>query len=339
MIALCTGTSGSGQIEYLERMAAEIENEQDRPRVYDLGEIMHDLAAEQKLSIPEEKLVDVGIVQELLSGWALERIGTEIRSHPEVPVHVVVAHACFRRRNVLFMGFDVECVQRLRPDVVITIIDDISQVEGRLKCSKTWAKWCQPRDLSCWREEEILVSSVLARYQAVEYYVVPQAEPPITLYNLLYKRDMKKVYLSFPISNIMKLEDQEKRESFLGEVERLRDNLRKDLVVFDPLSIKDLQLMSEDLEESEAKALAGQTVVRDYMLIDQSDFVVGYYPVAERSLGVAAEMRYATQSGKSVHAVIDEGSPFLSEFVDHPYDSPEDLIAALRAEVTKGDQS
>lgn len=339
MIVLCTGTSGSGQIEYLDSVAKQVKSEQDRPRVYDLGDTMQALAREQRRSIPQEKLVDVGIVQELLAGWAFERIKSEILSLPEIAVHIVVAHACFRRRNILFMGFNVACVKRLKPDMIITIVDDISGVEARLRGSDTWGKWCGVRDLSCWREEEILVSSILACYQEVDYYVIPAAEPPITLYNLLYHTDMRKVYLSFPISNIMRLKDEEKRESFLRDVERLRDGLRENFVVFDPLSIMDLQLIPENLAASEAEALAGQTVERDYMLIHQSDFVVGYYPVLERSFGVAAEMRYAKQFGKSVHAVIEEGSPFLSEFVDHTYGSPDELIRALSDRVKEGGQS
>jgi adenylate kinase len=140
--------------------------------------------------------VDVGPVQELLSGWAFERVSSEIRSRADDAVSIVVAHACFRRRNVLYPGFPVACVKLLDPDMVITIVDDISNVRNRLKQHKTWSMWCEPTDLSYWREEEILVSLILAHFQAADYYVIPQAEPPITLHNLLYETNRKKIYLS-----------------------------------------------------------------------------------------------------------------------------------------------
>jgi len=339
MIVLCTGTSGSGQIEYLNKMAKLVKKTQDKPRVYDLGDKMQEIAREQGHTIPEEKVLDVGIVQEFLSAWAFERIKNDILSASDSPVHIVVAHACFRRRNVLFMGLNVACVKRLNPDMIVTIIDDISAVQRRLSRRELWARWCEAADLSCWREEEILVSQILARYQEVDYNVVPQAEPPSTLYNLVYNPAMKKIYLSFPISNIIELEDEQKRERYLEQVEKLRDALRKNFIVFDPLSIKDLQLIPSSMEESDKQALAGQTVERDYMLIDQSDVVVGYYPVMERSLGVAAEMRYSKQFGKPVHAVIDEDSPFLREFVDHVYRSPDDMVNALLKQFKKGRES
>lgn len=337
MIVLCTGTSGSGQIEYLNEVAKLVDNEQDKPKIYDLGDTMQEIAKELRRPIPEDKLVDVGIVQELLSGWAFERIKLEVLSSPETPVNVVVAHACFRRRHLLFPGFHVACVRQLKPDMVLTIVDDIRNVQDRLSRSKTWAKWCDPRDLSCWREEEILVSSMLACYQEVDYYVIPQAEPPITLFSLLYEPDMKKIYLSFPISNVMRLKDEEKKELYLEGKESLLERLRQHFIAFDPLSIKDLQLIPDDMDESEAQALAAQTVPRDYMLVDQSDLVVVYYPIQERSLGVAAEMRYAKQFGKTVHAVINEGSPFLGEFVDYTHSSPDDLINALLEQMEKGE--
>jgi hypothetical protein len=95
----------------------------------------------------------------------------------------------------------------------------------------------------------------------------------------------------------------------------------------------------EDAEQSVAEALAGQTVARDYMFVDQSDLVVVYYPVQERSLGSAAEMRHAKQFGKTVHAFVDEGSPFVGEFIDHKYDSPDDLLAALLDREQRGETS
>ena len=327
MIVLCTGTSGSGQREYLQKVADVVGEDPIKPRIYDIGDKMQQVAQDSGRPIPDVKLLDIGPVQELLSGWAFERVNSEIRSCPDDAVSIVVAHACFRRRNILYPGFPVACVKLLDPDMVITIVDDIASVRARLNQHRVWSMWCQPTDLSCWREEEILVSLILARFQQAAYYVIPQAEPPITLYNLLYHTSMKKIYLSYPITNIMR--DQEKSESYLTELDKLKDTLRQHFIVFDPLSIKDLQIVPENADESVEQALAGQTVARDYMFVDQSDLVVVYYPVHERSLGVAAEMRHAKQFGKTVHAFVEEGSPFLGEFIDRKYGSTDDLITGL----------
>jgi len=82
----------------------------------------------------------------------------------------------------------------------------------------------------------------------------------------------KKLYLSFPISHIRR-----KAPEKLDEVEQVETELRKRFVVFDPLSITDLA-DGGGLGPQEIEALRDQTVSRDYLLINRTDFVVVYYP-------------------------------------------------------------
>ena len=338
MIILFTGMSGSGQIEYLERVKSVFPPDSPPLVIHDLGQVMMGLAKERGHSIPEHKLLGAGIMRDLLSGWAFERIRGSIAGQEKECTNAVVCHTCFRRGRLLFGGFDPASVNLLRPDCVITLVDDISQIQTRLQASETWKGWLpEPGELLAWREEEILLSWTMARFREIPYYLLPHAEPEVTLVNLLARPDMRKVYLSYPITNIQK---SDRAEEFLEELEGLLKWLREHFVVFDPLSIKDLQIPPDDIDESEAKALGQQTVARDYMLIDQIDYVVAFYPITERSFGVGAEMRYAMETGKTVFARIKERSPFIGEFADKAFGSTKELMDELLSAIgedTDGD--
>ena len=323
---LCSGTRGSGQVEYLERVLTLLKHE-EQLNIIDVGKKMEEISEERRKSVPRERFLDTGPMQEMLCGWAFERIKREIDGGPKDAVNVVVAHLSIRRRFALSPGCDVASVKMLKPDMIVNIVDTIGEVQRRLSESNTWARWNDISELIAWREEEILASHLVAAYEDAAFYVIPHSEPRDTLYGLLFRGDLHRIYLSYPITNLMK---SERWEEFKPDLEALRDTLRQHYVLFDPLSIKDLQPLPTDIGEADEQSLRAQTVLRDYRLIDQSDFLVVYYPEEARSCGVMAEMRYAKQHGRPVYAVIHETSPFLPEFVDHPFETSEALLEHLQ---------
>jgi hypothetical protein len=138
--------------------------------------------------------------------------------------------------------------------------------------------------------------------------------------------------------------------------------LRKEIVVFDPLSIRDIswQTAAEAVEAQgqdeiaipftadgrdervhvpiheirEARDfLTDQTVNTDFTLIDQSDFIiVDYYNPDIHSPGVNSEMQYAHDNGKDVYIYWPESkmSPFLERNITRHFTTQEDLIEFIK---------
>lgn len=162
---------------------------------------------------------------------------------------------------------------------------------------------------------------------------------------------MKKIYLSYPISAA------EPRK--VKKVQEVRDELRKHLIVFDPMSIKDVDWLTvalsrknrgqktysipftdnDDLQKdikvdlNELKevsvCLEDQTIARDYDLISQSDYVaVYYYDPSLPSPGVEREIRFAKDSGKPVILYLPAKtmSPFRKLDIAEHFKKPKDFI-------------
>jgi len=190
--------------------------------------------------------------------------------------------------------------------------------------------------------------------QKKRHYAIAREEPPETMQNIIFNPAVRKTYLSYPIS-------AEEAET-MTKVKEFRDALRKFLVVFDPLAIKDIEWLTAALAEKkkgkttieipfkddqnkDAKTtfsissledvedyLKDQTISRDYNLISQSDFVtVFYHDPDKNSPGVQREIRYAKENGKDVYIYYPkkEMSPFLEKDVTKHFLDPQELINFL----------
>jgi len=224
-----------------------------------------------------------------------------------------------RRKKYLESCFHFSYLARLKPSFYITIINNITYIKENLERDEKWRGMLSVEEIITWQDEEQFITKMLAQYQKKPFYIISYNDTPKTLYDLISNTNMKKLYLSFPITHI-----KEKMPEKLKEVEQFRERLRENFIVFDPLTITDL-LDTSEWSNDILEMLKGQTVGRDYRFIDQSDFIVVYYPVIERSAGVFAEMKYALQTGKPIYAYIVEESPFIREFCTYPCSSLKEL--------------
>ncbi len=324
MRVICTGTSGSGKLEYLKQVVAEAERLGTKIHLYNIGDLMFKKAEELECPTSPEKILDLSPSSlRALRAAVFEEILKEVE---KVEHCIISTHGCFRWKNYLMPAFDVHYLNELQPDLYITIIDSILNVSKRLHESPAWRGRLSLKDILIWRDEEIFITKMMASFQRKPYYVVAIEQPHTTIYNLMFKPDMTKVYLSFPIT--LMIDDKQK----MKEVREFRDKLREHFEVFDPLAVEDTELtygtgadtdweqeyclsdLCKDfqLTPSEKAKIEDQTVIRDYMLIDQSDMVVVYYPTDKTSPGVLCEIIYGSTNNKEVYAVFKERvSPFL----------------------------
>jgi adenylate kinase len=177
----------------------------------------------------------------------------------------------------------------------VNILDSVTSTHKNLEADAQWRARLTQQEIATWRDEETFLTEVLAQFQKKRLYIVPVEEICQTLVDLITKPAIKKIYLSYPITAILKRDPK-----LLEAARKFAEDLRKKYVVFNPLAIKDL--MGDEKDESGVMSqLRQNTVWRDFKLIDQSDMVVVYYPVEENSPGVNQEVMHGYTHDKDVY--------------------------------------
>jgi len=174
------------------------------------------------------------------------------------------------------------------------------------------------------------------------------------LFDLIFNRQKKKAYLSYPITGV----DAEK----IKEEREVARELSEIFVIFDPLTIHDWAIVSawksivdrrERVESFECtieyvagrktfscnsneveyaiKDIRRQTVDRDYKLIDSSDYVFVYHPRESIAAGVMCEMMHAKIEGKMVYAMYPfEPSPFFEHYANRIFTNKKEFLEFVR---------
>lgn len=276
---------------------------------------------------------------------------------------VISSHATFWYRKSLIAGMDFRLVNAIKPDFFFTLVDDALEIWKRLQ-ETGQNRWAEIGlvDVLEWREIETFFTEQLSRAASSSegpnrFFVIPKVQEPKTIVQIITEPETKKVYRSYPITSV------KKRPEVQQEADRIGEELEKHVVVFDPLSIKDIERAQELQTRYEEwckqtgsvsdwniimEHLSQQTVSRDHQLIDQSDAIVVFYPTLEYwlktdnkyikerlvpfSSGVLDEMHYATQRGKPVYLIWPEEKdpgPFFREIYTRKYKNIDETIKSI----------
>ncbi|MEM7754923.1 MAG: hypothetical protein AAF297_04725 [Planctomycetota bacterium] len=281
---------------------------------------------------------------------AFKEVISEAKDAEAAGGHAMVnTHATFRWRHGLFSAFDFDQVRKLDPEVFICLVDNIEVVHHRLHAEHDIDATL--KDCMVWREEEILATELLS--QAVEgsrFYIVSRGrhdDTTKTMFRLLCRPEMKKVYPSFPMSHVVDMPD------VLAEIDTFRAALAEHFITFDPGDVDEKLLLDRALEAARegnidqyldvtphtfggAKTAAdpirvrvrevldiagdidGQIYMRDFKLIDQADMIVSYVPelpgtdgkmIPGLSSGVERELQHAFEHAKEVYVVWKPSKP------------------------------
>ena len=333
-VVFVTGISGSGTEEHLRKVADLARNNKHNHslKIFDVGEMMRHLAFDDDPDVNWDKILDSDErALRNLRVTVLRDLAYSVNHNPEM-LHIVDLHLSFRWYSYLTRGFEPRFIDTLKPHIrcFINLIEDLSTVQDRLK-STSWGER-NILELMIWRDEELFLTDLYADICGrVKSYVVSTNEPPSVVEQLIWHPNMKKVYLSFPITNI--LDDKEAN----NEIVAFRDAIREFLTVFDPYACKDYDETYKRPEMSSLRDKVGQTTVdRDFRFIDQSDAIVVYFPKKVASKGVDAEMNHARRVGKPIYLYSPEhlgGGPFAVPPKHYKSDQRE-FIGLLRNELS-----
>ena len=370
MRVLFMGQTGLDKQGYLEKLQALCETRgQPIDRVFNIGDMMYELSEVHGKPVLPGKILDLPLPElRLLRRLAFEAIARDSVDQQHVLVN---SHSVFRWNSQLFSAIDLREVAAFRPDLVITLIDDIDAIKLRLDSLKQRNQLPGDvnytlKDIIVWREEEMLVSELLASVLKVPHYVVgvwvePEvsADPQEMVYDLIFQPQRRRAYVSYPISAARS------KPTVWQRVMRFRNLVQSHLTTFDPLAIGEKRLeaalattLAQDPSATSVRVdvrgtpleisvkqidevlpdIDGQIVARDHKLVDQAQVVIAYFPRDEDGNpiiagGVQSEVEHAAASTKDIIIVWEadrDPTPFIKLKVDHKLDNLDELDSFLR---------
>jgi hypothetical protein len=344
MRTIVTGQIGMDKKPYLAAVADMAGSQGEALPVYHVGDMMYregkDVRPGRILDLPISRLNS-------LRRAAFKDIIADSKDHKNL---IVNTHATFRWRHGLFSAFDFDQIRLLNPEVFVCLVDNIEVVHHRLH--KDHVIDATLKDCMVWREEEILATELLS--QAIpgsQFYILSRGrhqDTRTTLFRLVCRPQMKKVYPSFPMSHVVDMPD------ILAEIDHFRAELAKHFITFDPGDVDEKLLLDRGIAAARegkdyldvaphsfggskaggepirvkvreildiAGDVDGQIYMRDFKLIDQSDMIVSLVPelpggVPGLSSGVERELQHAWEHTKEVYVVWKpkkNPSPFITE--------------------------
>jgi adenylate kinase len=362
MRAIVTGQIGMDKKPYLDAVANLAGERGGRIDVFHVGDLMYaeapDVRPGRILDLPLSRLT-------ALRRAAFKDLIAQTTPPEEHPNIIVNTHATFRWRHGLFSAFDFDQVEKLQPDMFICLVDNIEMVHYRLHAEHDID--ASLKDCMVWREEEILATELLAKAMGCynSFFILSRgrhAETVESCMRLITRRDMRKVYPSFPMTHVFDLPD------VLEEINAFRDALSEHFITFDPGDVDEKLLLErgiaatkEGRERIEVEAhtfggraggveplrvsvreilqiagdIDGQIYMRDFKLIDQSDMIVSYIPelpggMPALSSGVERELQHAFEHTKEVYVVWKPQkapSPFITETATRIFATTDEALA------------
>ncbi|MCD6562833.1 MAG: AAA family ATPase [Thermoproteales archaeon] len=361
MIIFASGISGSDKISYLKKVSSISSGTID---IIDVGDLMFKKSQQLGIEIPEGKILDLDpLALDYLRAVTFEEILRIINNYRGTEGHelIISTHTCFRWKKHLMPAFNFYYLNKINPDIYITILDNAQFIWARLQRSQ-WKNRLSLKDILVWRDEETFITEMLAEYQKKPFYIISRNEPPELLKDIIInvekakklgKKQALKAYLSYPIT-YMKGDS-----SWMERKEHVKKQLREaGIVVFDPISIEEADVIGlaeeaksrnennipikleddeeilipiEEIEKSKEDIL-DQIVARDYKLIEQSDVIIVFYPVTTLSPGVLSEINYGFTHNKEVYAIFPyrSRSPFFDYYTTAVFENVESLIEYFR---------
>ncbi len=237
---------------------------------------------------------------------------------------IIDGHMSFWWRGGPLSLINSRDIKTLNPDFIISVVNNPKSVNETLQSKKAWEdKSIDEYEIALWSELEVYTSDLISNSIGKKNYVIGSKEDPETLYELIYRKDKPKAYISYTI---------EHRKSGYENLNRFINRIKKYLIVFNPRAV-DIDAYKQDSNERTKNLIFNQTVRRDLHLIDQTDITIVYLSDLVYSSGVDGERMHAHFTGKKVllYFPFEKYSPFTPYFVDNMFKSENELIDEIKS--------
>ena len=258
----------------------------------------------------------------LLKENALKNIKTVMEENRKKD-YIIDGHMSFWWRGGPLSLINSKDMRALNPDFFVSVLNDPNTVNKNLQKKKSWEdKTVDEYEIALWSELELYTADLISNSIGRKNYVIGSKEDPNTLYELIYRPDKPKAYISYTI---------EHRKSGYEALEKFIGKIKKYLIVFNPKAV-DIDAYKENANERTKNLIFNQTVRRDFHLVDQTDITIVYLSDLVYSSGVDGERMHAHFTGKKVllYFPFEKYSPFTPYFVDNMFKSETDLIKEIK---------
>ena len=362
MKVVVTGQVGLDKKEFLERCQSLAKSQGYKLKTLNVGDMMYAEAPD----VAKGKILDLPIGRlDNLRRSVFKDIIAEANTGQNI---IVNTHATFRWNHGLFFAFDHDQMAQLDADLYIVLLDDIDHIYSRLV--RDGHKDFTLKDLMVWREEEILATELLSKIVRGHghFYICVRGGEKLaeTIVRLIFRPEMKKAYLSFPMSHVMDMPD------VLNEIKRFCDEMKRHIICFDPADMESEKPLTfraidaakngqrymkvgpennqVDMDVQELLSIIpdidGQIYVRDFKLIDQADMIISLIPELPNgkpaiSSGVERELQHAHESTRDVFVIWQpkcEPSPFITETATKVFRSTDEALEYFKTEKIIGNQ-
>ena len=159
-------------------------------------------------NVPAGKILDISLKRlHSLRRSVFKDIITQSKTAPNL---IVNTHATFRWRHGLFPAVDFDQMRELNADMYVCLIDGVTALHTRLEAEHSVEHTL--KDLIVWREEEIISTEMLCKgiNDKIPFYCLARGienETTDTFYRMAFEKDIKRVYLSFPMTAVSDMED------------------------------------------------------------------------------------------------------------------------------------
>src|SRR3954465_4737101 len=242
MRAIVTGQVGVDKGPYLEAVKAAAAKAGHDLEVFHVGKMMYQEAPD----VPAGRILNLPITR---LNTLRRAVFKEILRQADQHQHVIInTHATFRWRHGLFAAFDYDQIKAFNADLYLTLLDNAESVHQRLLRDHDIDHTL--KDIMVWREEEVLATEILANITRGygHFFMVSRGRdvPTVeTIYRLMFERQRKRAYLSFPMSHVMDLPDT------LAEITAFKATMNAHFTTFDPADVDELVLHTSALKAME----------------------------------------------------------------------------------------
>ena len=320
---LSTGIAGCGEKEYFEKFSQFCRQKGMPLNVVNTTDVI--LAVARKTNPDVNKYNLLNFPKSTINVWYQAALNQILREKLiKNAINIVNTHATYWWKEgpdeVVNANLLNSFLKVFDPIFFIQIVDGIGFIKERVdKVVESVGRVLNIESVLRWRDLESYVTKIFAQINNKEFYLIARAQGPDTLFRLIFDNRLK-IYFSFPIT-FAERRIKKKIENFVKELEKIA-------IVFDPYKVEKFESFIAGMKKLGTDAI----VKRDYQLIDQSDFVVAYFPKVVPSSGIITEMNYANSNGKIVYLVWPNKkySPWTIYPVRKVFFSPEDCLRELK---------
>ena len=261
MRVLFLGTTGLGKSDVLNQVAdiacrekyelstgIQHESSSKYVQIFDI-----DNRIRTTLNLGYSSFMDDNVRETKIDLWKqeLEKILTEIEEKQSKNVFLS-AHAVYYRYNNYFSMIDQNTLSKFRPDMIITLIDDIYDVSKKVTDKEEefhTNSSCTLSEALGWRTVETLMadnlSENLLQNNPIPHYVLAIKHNVKTFYRLIFEPKRLILYSSFPITSTRTNVDK------TSEINNFKAKLEEKYIILDPSTIDEILIKQKSSISSE----------------------------------------------------------------------------------------